>query len=456
MDIIFEGYTAGHMQVRGSYPLTTRFTQRSAGGGGVPPRAPITAVFTSRLSLAATFSGAQDGHAAIRAKHAPSIIFFADRSGGIFRTALPFDASWAGDTPRPDVGLVFGNLYFGTTFTGTQTNNGDIRGNHALTTFLTDGQAAFRIAAPLTTAFRDTSPDRVPERGAFMVQQPMLFASMSVGITTSLLDLMQANDSHCADFIHALMDLIQFNDAYSQLAQVLQALEDGISLSDVAQMIWEAGLLDVFIASAVPENTAQITVLLADAFDASDVATALSDILAALSDGFYATLTINTGDDTYTAWVMTPETKAVRSYSNFPFNSYATLGPHFLGAAADGIYRMGGTTDDGVAIRSSIRTGLMNFGSRSMKAVNRAYIGATTAGNLLLRVQATTADGRDLEQTYRLIPANTGAPREHRVGVGRGFRSVYWTFELANDTDGANFEVHDWHVLPVTLTGNLI
>jgi hypothetical protein len=84
------------------------------------------------------------------------------------------------------------------------------------------------------------------------------------------------------------------------------------------------------------------------------------------------------------------------------------------------------------------------------------YIGATTAGDLLLRVQATTVRGQEVQQTYRMVPAKTGTPREHRVKIGAGFRSVYWTFELANDTDGAAFEVHEWHAVPVQHTGKLI
>lgn len=294
------------------------------------------------------------------------------------------------------------------------------------------------------------------DRTGFLLQQPELMSSVVVGMTASLVDTFHAADNHAADYIHALMDLIRFSDSYSQLAQVLQALHDGISLGDVARLIWEAGLLDTFVASAVQAGTAQITVMLADSLDMSDTATALSEILAGIRDGFYVTLTINTGDDIYTAWVMTPETKAMRSYTNWEFNSYATLGGQFLGAGKAGIYRMGGTTDDGTAIRASIRTGLLNFDTQNMKAVSRAYIGATTGGNLLLRVQATTTKGVLVEQTYRLVPAVTGALRQHRQGVGRGFQSVYWTFELANDTDGADFEVTNWHVLPVTLSGRLI
>jgi hypothetical protein len=328
-----------------------------------------------------------------------------------------------------------------------------------------------RMRAFATDLAGGTSLARFPAiRGyAYAVQPPasFVFALQSAGYASivadgalggynALQDVFAATDNHAADFIQALLDLMTFGDSYSLMAEVLQALMDGISLADVAQMIWQADLLDSFIASAVQEGTAQITVLLADTFDAGDATTAISEILAAIRDSFYVTLTINTGDDIYTAWVMTPETKAMRSYTNWAFNSYATLGGQFLGAGPAGIYRMGGKTDDGVAIRAAIRTGLLNFGSQNMKAVSRAYIGATTAGNLLLRVQATTFKGEQVEQTYRMVPANTTDQRAHPVAVGKGFRSVYWTFELANDTDGADFEVTDWHVLPVTLSGRLI
>lgn len=294
------------------------------------------------------------------------------------------------------------------------------------------------------------------DRTAWLLQQPNMRASVSEGMTASLADQFTGTDSHEADFIHALHDLMRMGDSYSQMAEVLQALTDGMSLADVARMVWQADLLDQFIASGVLAGTAQITVLLADTFVAGDGTSAISEILAAIADGFYATVTIRNGDDVTTAWVMTPETKAMRRYTNWDFNSYATLGDQFLAAGPAGIYRVGGDTDDGVAIRAAIRTGLLNFGTQNMKAVSRAYIGATTTGNLLLRVQATTFKGEQLEQTYRMVPANTTDQRAHRVDVGRGFRSVYWTFELANDTDGADFDVTDWHVLPVTLSGRLI
>lgn len=263
-------------------------------------------------------------------------------------------------------------------------------------------------------------------------------------------------DAALPDAVLALLDLFQLSDGYTQQALALQALADGLTLADVAQMILQADLLDSFIASAVPTGMAQLTVLLADTLDLSDSASALSQVLAAIADGFYVSITLSTGQDTYTAWVMTPETKAVRTYSNYPFNSFAQLGAAFYGAGEAGVYQMGGATDAGAAIQATLRTGWMDLGSKKLKRIDRAYIGATTSGDLLLKVQATTYDDTLLEQTYRMMPAVTDGPREHRVAVGRGFRSVYWTFELANDVDGADFELHDLQVLPMVLSGRVL
>lgn len=306
---------------------------------------------------------------------------------------------------------------------------------------------------PLVRAIASSYPSL--RNFAFLVQSAGYMAATTSDTTlTHLLgDQWMAQDNVWPDAVHALLDLFQLSDTYAHAAQVLQALKDGLTLADVASMLWQADLLDSFLASAVPAGMAQVTVLLRDAWTHDDSAGALSEILAAIAEGFHVSLTLRNGDDTYTAWVMTPENRAMRSYSSWPFNSIATIGGQLFGAADDGLYLLGGDTDAGQAILASIRTGRLSLGNTRLKRIDRAYIGANTAGNLLLKVEATTIAGDRLQQVYRMTPAVTDEPREHRVDVGRGFRSVYWTFELANDTDGADFELHDMQVLPLTLSG---
>lgn len=442
MSILFETYTLDPASGSARLPFGAR-GRESAGTFGAA-RLP----FGTSGEDGITVSPPAQGRAALLLR-----TFGADTDGALGHAGLPFGASGSSTAiAAPDLAIGSAGLPLGTSghgFTISPPAQGDV--TLPFGTFATDAAAFGHARLALGTQGREDGVLRT----ATLYQFPWIEANGFTGITLALADGFVADDAHEADFIQALMDLMRFDARYSVSANVLAALADGMSFADIARAFLQADLVDAFIASEVLEGTAQITVLLRDGFVAGESTDALAEILAALADGFYATLTIATGADEYTAWVMTTQTKAMRRYRDFPFNSFAVLDGELWGAAADGIYRMGGTHDAGAAIAASIRTGALDFGSQSMKGAPRVYIGATTAGELLLRVQATTIRGEDLQQTYRMVPAVTGAPREHRVEVGRGFRSVYWTFELANDTDGAAFEVHAWHVVPLQHTGKL-
>lgn len=439
MDIVFEAYDDQSGDGQLTLPI-------GVGGGDTVNFARM------RQPLATHGEGVQQG-AGTGAVRTELLRILASSQTDVGGMSLPLGVQGYASSLAPTIGVgSIGPLPLDVHGTGTSTSYGDGSMSLPVSVFGSNGSGVGRMRSPLYVFGREQAVSRV----ATLYQLPTVQSYGSVGITLGLSDSFMGTETHSSDVVHALMDLIQCSSTYSSMAEVVQALADGMSLADIAQFIWEAGLTDAFVASGVLEGQAQITVMLADGVKVDDAANAITEILAALHDGFYASLTLRGGDDDYSAWVMTPETKAMRSYSNFPFNSYATVGGQFIGINEKGIYRFGGATDDGVAIRSSIRTGLMQFGDQSMSAVNTAYVGTTTSGALLLRVQATTVKGQRIEQTYRGIPSVADDARAMRIKVGRGFRSVYWIFELCNDVDGAEFEVHDWHVLPVSLTGKLI
>lgn len=352
----------------------------------------------------------------------------------------------------PSVSVVYTNrdphIVTATGFGNQSTNVLTQRAHHALASVV---NSIVITRKPHRAVAIATQP--VDNFGLLVNQYPMMYSVLGEP-SQYVSDGFAGFDTQTARFIHALMDLFQISDGLSSLARVLQSLNDGMSLQDVARLIVQLGLIDHFLASDVATATAKITVMLADTWQSDDAATPLATILAALSDGFFASVVLNTGADTYTAWVMNTNTRAVSSYSNIPFNSFAMFGGQWLAAGPGGIYVMGGDTDSGAPILARLRTGLINFGNEDkLFRVDRAYIGGTIQGDVLLKVIATTLEGCIFEQIYRLKPDRRSELRRHGTDIGRGFRSVYWTFELLTDAQGAQFQITDLTPLPLELTG---
>jgi hypothetical protein len=241
-------------------------------------------------------------------------------------------------------------------------------------------------------------------------------------------------------------------DAWSaaQLGQLSDAAAFLAALAASATSV--ATLFDTWTATAQATGGAILYAFGNDALQFSDTATLYAQILQALQEDIAFGLTLFTGQDLYTAWVMTPETRAMRQYLNYPFNSYAQLAGGFYGADQAGIYRLDGTTDAGQQIVASVRSGLMDFGSRQLKRMDRAYLGYSSQGTLCLRVTTTSPEGAKVDYTYKMVPKTANVARENRITIGRGMQSVYWQFELDNSADGSAFELYDMVLLPMMLS----
>lgn len=275
-----------------------------------------------------------------------------------------------------------------------------------------------------------------------------------VGVVLALLDKVVIGSAPSATYdahvsialAFALRELI--DDAQRGL------LADGVSLTEtLTQYVTAfAALLDSWQATAAQTTSAILHALLSDTAALSDSLSDYLQIKQALIDGAQFGITLYTGQDTYVAWVMTAPTRAMRRYLNYPFNSFGELDGRLCGANDKGVYWLDGDTDDGTPIPAMVRTGLLDFGTRQLKQMDRAYLGYTSDGTLCLRVTTTSETGDKVEYTYQMTPVTADAPREQRVKIGRGMRSVYWQFELTNDSNGSSFELHDVSMLPIVLT----
>ena len=76
-------------------------------------------------------------------------------------------------------------------------------------------------------------------------------------------------------------------------------------------------------------------------------------------------------------------------------------------------------------------------------------MGYTSTGKLVLKVRSVD-EGKMTEKWYSATPRVADAPREKVMQPGRGLRSRYWQFELAN-VDGADFVIDHLELYPVIL-----
>lgn len=209
----------------------------------------------------------------------------------------------------------------------------------------------------------------------------------------------------------------------------------------VEAAIFEAGAIDTHTAMVLVEEALLASVELGSA----------ADMVAMVRDslGLAFTLSLDSGD--YIAWVLNTESKGLSRYTQYPFNSFATIGGRYYGATSTGIRRLDGDTDDGEPIAAKLRVGLSDLGTRALKRVPEAYIGYSSDGTLLLRViSIEEVSGAKQAATYKLAPRGAASTRENRFKMGRGVKSVDWDFEIEN-VDGADFALDSIEFRPLRL-----
>jgi hypothetical protein len=274
-----------------------------------------------------------------------------------------------------------------------------------------------------------------------------------MGLALALLDTVLLGSVPTASYDAHVMLLLGFALGSVLFDAQRGYLSDDVALADaLVQKVNALALLaDSWQLASTQSSSAILYALLSDTAAFSDTRADYLAITQVLLDGAQFGLTLYTGQDQYVAWVMTTPTRAMRRYVNYPFNSFGEINGRLCGANANGLYWLDGDTDDGVAIPSMIRSGLMDFGSRQLKRMDRAYLGYTSDGTLGLKVITTSETGDEVAYSYKMIQKPANAPRESRVQIGRGMRSVYWQFELVNEA-GSDFELHDLTLLPLILS----
>lgn len=143
-----------------------------------------------------------------------------------------------------------------------------------------------------------------------------------------------------------------------------------------------------------------------------------------------------TGGD---AWAVNWDTEATSKYEDFDFNSFIRVGQRYYGVRADGVYLLGGDSDDGADINASVSFGLQRFGSEGIKRLVAAYAAANSTDKLQLKVSYSDAGGPH-EYIYTADRSND-FQRMQRFVIGRGIKANYMAFDMLN-RDGCDFDLN--------------
>lgn len=240
-----------------------------------------------------------------------------------------------------------------------------------------------------------------------------------------------------------LMDIAVFVDAglLSFPVKISETFNLSDQFSNLLQAVTEA--IEAVYFTGETTCTVSMMALSEETINFTEDISVGAQLTALIQDGVQFVGVLEKDGETYT-YVINPETSALVEWTGYDFNSIS----NGLGATSTGIYSLGGSTDDGVNIDASYKTGLLDFGSNQFKQVPYAYLCIASDGNMILKV-STTHKGIKKEHWYELSEAQL-AYDNARIQLGRGLKSRYWQFELTNK-DGSDFELSEFDVLPLVL-----
>lgn len=233
-------------------------------------------------------------------------------------------------------------------------------------------------------------------------------------------------------------------------------LGEALGLSDAANTTMQATLklLDALRVQGQASNTVTFLVQCAEDVNLADAVSSTAEFQNFITEGLGLLAQITIDDATYLAWVVNTETRAPVKYRNFPFNSFAKVGKRYFGASSDGIYELAGDDDAGEPINAVLRGGLSDLGTSLLKRQHAMYLGFTTDGRMVVMATAVNAHGEREEHWYAVEERPAGALTESRIKIGKGLKSTYWGWGLAN-VDGADFALDTIAWYPMILERRL-
>lgn len=236
-------------------------------------------------------------------------------------------------------------------------------------------------------------------------------------------------------------------------ALALLVANDGVSFDSVMSqsLRYASRVVDELLAAAAGDHVLHMAAVVSESLVVDEAMAGALDARALVREAVALALRLDYDGDQQVAYVINTTTKAVTTYQNYPFNSFAKIGGSYYGMSPDGIRELEGKTDDGAPINWRMRTAMTNLGTSAEKRMQSAYLGYCSNG--AVRLQVIVSDpksGKKEAHYYRLDSQPAESPQQARLKIGQGLKTVYWAFGL-QAIDGAEFQADLLELYPIVL-----
>lgn len=222
-------------------------------------------------------------------------------------------------------------------------------------------------------------------------------------------------------------------EAYREIAEALtledvsekgfgMTIADSTTILDTIAVLWFLAVLvadSLSFADVVTSPSPDLNTVVIDTTSLADVATNKGDFKEVVADEFSLSIRLKLDGTVYQCWLLNTDELMPSLYAGYAFNSFAQLGEDTYGAKDTGIYKLGGTADDGTAIKTGTRLNLYNMNSSFEKRILEAHFGLSGTTPV---VKITNENG---SVTYYVV-------KNRIVDLSKGHEGYEWILDIAD------------------------
>jgi hypothetical protein len=178
-------------------------------------------------------------------------------------------------------------------------------------------------------------------------------------------------------FKRTLSELLTAIETLTSGRGYLKTLSDSVTASEILSVI-----LYLFLTRSETVNASETCTPLKKSYPVNSDSITISNVLTTkgtfkntLVEALTAITMITLNGEVYQCWSFNDNEMYASLYTNYGFNSYATLGGHDYGCKSTGIYILEGATDAGVKIETGVRLNYAYLGTHLNKRMTHAFFG---------------------------------------------------------------------------------